>query len=220
VVALDANYEPVTQLRRTYEWTSKSTTGVPVVQLMTDVAAIVRDRLAVAGWELVAMHEPAFSMGGPDDIVYNFSLNFSTRPSEVRMLPALGAQHVPTSRLVSRFKGLPPARTGTIGRSLADIMMDGGYPQPPFARWHAESPSAVPAVAENVCEDLDAFGMPFFRSFHTLDDILVRLLWRPRDPLTDPTLAVASALGGNMDRALEVLRDIADGDCKNNGVTP
>ena len=178
------------------------------MQLESAVATAVRGRIGPLGWSQVDEDEPAYSSKGPDALVYNIGLNFSTRGGGLRMLPALGIQHVPTSRLVSQFKGLPPARTSTFGRALADVMVEGGYPEPPFGRWQMQTATEVTSVAERLTSDLQSYGFPFFTMFGTLDDVLSRLADRPRDPNTDATLAVATALSGRIARATELLSEM------------
>ena len=170
---------------------------------------VIDQGLAASGWRRSAGAEPGFSMAGPAGLRYNVSLNLSQAEAGIRMLPALGVEHVETSRLVIQFKGLPAARLSTFGRALADLLKDGGYPSSPFARWLMESAADGPAVADRFLEDMQMYGMPFFRSFSNLDDILVQLRQRRRNNPTDYALTVALALAGERADAIAVLRDIA-----------
>lgn len=172
----------------------------------------IAGRLGEIGWTQTGDEEPAFYLQEATGVVFQVHQTMSTRRLGVSFNPTRGVRHIDTSRLVAQFKGYRP-RAGvdvaSFGGSLADILHQHGQESGPFTRWLVRSADDVEAVADILYEDVVTYGMPFFRSLSTLEEIITRLERVKRHQELSGHLATADALAGRMPEALAALAEYA-----------
>ncbi|WIY02955.1 hypothetical protein QRX60_03535 [Amycolatopsis mongoliensis] len=176
------------------------------------VEAIAR-RLQADGWKQIDFEEPAFSLAENDEVHFHIGLNHMSRDYGVALFPALGVWHPETSRLVTRFCGLPEgpqSGSASFGRGLTDVLNENGIPRAPLERWLVRESSEVAAVVGVLLDDIATYAMPFFRSLSTLEDIIQRLERVPnRYQAQSRHLAVALALADRERDAIDALAEFA-----------
>jgi hypothetical protein len=169
-------------------------------------------RLVSVGWNEVVSEGGQFVRPGSDDIFCHFSMNVAERSNSLGMTPALGVRHGLTSQLVSEFKG--NARTSAIapstyGRGLMDLVIEGDHSQwgPPSRRWLISSVADVGEKVELLQRDLETYGLPFYGSFSTLNEVIHRLQHMRRAQINSEHLAVACAVLGRTEDASTALAE-------------
>ncbi|MCC3767758.1 hypothetical protein [Streptomyces sp. UNOC14_S4] len=173
----------------------------------------VTQRLSADGWTQTDYEEPAFAIQGTADVFFQVSLNQTAKDYGVAFFPSLGVRHVETSRLVAQFKGLQPSAgegVASFGCGLADLLYLHGYEMAPFKRWLIRDSGAIDAVVTLLCEDLETYAAPFFRSLSTLGAIIDRIEQEKRHQAQSGHLAVANALAGRTSQALDALSEYAE----------
>lgn len=178
-------------------------------------AAQVMRQARLFGWTATEGAEPeadlvSLSRQGSSGVIYALDVAIDVLAGgRVRFTPVLGLVHLETGLLVSSFLGRAPVDeslpTTTIGCSLADLIRSQG--QGTFERWIASSPAEVDRLVGVVFSDVVEFGLPFLRSFASLQDVIEWLKRAKPYQELKANLAVASMLDN---RRLDAIQALAD----------
>lgn len=110
-----------------------------------------------------------------------------SRDYGVALFPALGVWHPETSRLVTRFYGLPEgAQSGSasFGRGLTDVLNENGISGAPLERWLVRDSAEVAAVVGVLLDDIvrvvsEREPGPVVTLVWALDEVFVGFAGRP-----------------------------------------
>jgi hypothetical protein len=171
-------------------------------------------KLENLGWKQVPSDEevgPTLVLHEVPEVEYQLSMLPTVRPDGMLLNPALGVRHPETDRLGAKFLGLrPSAGTGVslFGASLARLLFVAGI-EAPFSRWIIPSAKEVEHVTDVLVDDLETYGMPFFRSIPTLDAAIAHLQQEKRAQPQTGNLAIVCAVAGRRSEALAALAEYA-----------
>jgi hypothetical protein len=179
----------------------------PVQSLEAMLVATVRAGLVHKLWSAIERGgETLFELHESPEVIFGLRLNADQTQHGVLLFPALGVSPKNTVGLYSAFLGLSHAPTASFGAGLADLLHAVGIRNAPYSRWFADSPENVDDVALVFCDDLEVYGMPFYRSLSTVDAIIERLEEPPKSIDTIGHLAIAYASKGEFSEAESALR--------------
>lgn len=166
--------------------------------------------------------QPRFTQPGSAEIVHQLDIGGAVAPRGISVWGAVGVRHVTVCELIGQF-------TGELASGHAEETRDHLYPVFHYALryvmrmrgpvtddwrdpWVGTLDDVAPAVAK-VRGDLDVYGMPLLAGYTTLTDVIGFLEPRPdRSPYQTRALAVAQALAGRTDDALDTLTQFAGWD--------
>lgn len=163
--------------------------------------------LTLRGWTPIDSEGPIFILRESVEVEFQFAPRMSKLSSGILLLPALGVRHPETSRLVTKFYGLVADNVGvcSFGRGLAHLMSRYGHISDITTRWLVLDSTSVDSVVETLCVDLESYGLPFFREFRTLDDVIHRFEQESLDQFLLGHLGVSYALRNSLRQAIDAL---------------
>jgi hypothetical protein len=171
-------------------------------------------RFGAVGWEPEPSDESdviAFNKREFPEVVFSFAAILGVHGDRFSNYPSLGVVHAETSALNRRFLGLKNSSVNTamVGTTLLGLAPEAGDGLAPITRWGANDPAGVDAACAALVDDVNAYGLPFLRSFPTLDACIAHVLTIKRYPALNQHLAIALALEGRMTEALPILAEYA-----------
>ncbi len=194
-------------------------------------AAIVREcavEFGALGWESTGTDMlPAFSRPGSTEIVHELSIGcrvVRTGPVGAAVVRGIslgatvGVRHVEVCQLLGQLTGESPAGQAVDSRGRLMPMFHyalrdaprGPVPHDWRDSWIRTPDGAAPVVA-TLRPDLLTYGMPFLAGYTTLADVIGYLEQQTtRGPYRLRALAIAQALSGRLDDALDTLAQFAD----------
>lgn len=162
------------------------------------------------GWNLARGSARHFDAPGPGGLVFQVYAGMDSVDGGVVMIPALAIANAEVDSILGTFKNLPGSSATVYGSGLSDVLFQGGLRVSPYERWFIADGEAIEPVLATLCSDVNEYGMPFFRRFRGLEDVIAQLEAKPRDRLANEILAVAYAVIGRRDEALSTLAQYED----------
>jgi len=162
------------------------------------------------GWGLARSSARHFDKSGPDGLVFQVYPRLDSVDGGLVMIPAVSVANAEVARLLGAFKDLRDYSAALYGRGLTDVLRDRGLHVSPYERWFIADDEAIESVLATLDSDVSEYGMPFFRRFGSLEDVIAQIKTKPRDKTANETLAVACAVTGRRDEALSLLAQYED----------
>ncbi len=166
--------------------------------------------MAQEGWSPARGPARHFHAAGPGGLVFQVYPQMDPVDGGVVMIPALSVANAEVASLLGTFKGIPDYSAALYGRGLADVLRDRGLQVSPYKRWFIADVGGIESVLATFRSDVSEYGMPFFRRFGGLEDVIVQLEAKPRDKTANEILMVACAVTGRQDEALSALAQYED----------
>lgn len=141
-------------------------------------------------------------------MVAELGLDLTRREWGLSLNPAISVRSRQVSDLHARFFGFERGASQA-GASLSDLVRDAGLSG--GVMWTVESADEVGATAHKVLSDVDVYGGPFYSRYSSLEDVVRYLEGSARTNLDHAQLAVALALSGDMNRAVQIVSDLEEG---------
>lgn len=184
--------------------------AMPGVHLEASFVARIAMLLERDGWIRQPDDEPRFDLTGSPDVNYGLSLNIALHGNALTPFPALGVRSPQASALYAEFYGSTFKHVAAFGVGLADLMPHAPSVGWPHRRWAIENSTDIDSAAVSLSSDVERHAVPFFRSFHTLHDIVAKLESLNKNSQVLGQLMICYALLDDIEEARHALQEFND----------